>query len=116
MVLAMFDVNGVAAGGNVELSWLQTSNKRRRVQAIGFGGSAAAGDCKVALFYGDHKIGEFDNTTTADVVTKDHLRYISTNFVLGYKMPLRVEVITASGSTAYLTLVVKNVARKRGGY
>lgn len=114
-VLTRFDVdiNGTTAGNNVELGWFTISSKARRIIAVGLNGSGAAGDCKISLFYGDHKVGEFDNTSTDDVGGKEDLRYIGTNFVLAPKMPLRVEVITASGSACYLTLISKNLTRRR---
>ena len=116
MAVFNVDINGVTAGLNVDLGWFTISSKARRIMAVGLGGSAAAGDCKVALFYGDHKVGEFDNTSTDDVVDKTHLRYVGTSFVCPPKIPLRIEVITASGSAAYLTLVSKNLSRRRRRY
>lgn len=115
MVLAMFNINGYAAGNNVPLTWCAVSNRARRVVGVALGGSTAIGDCKVAIYYGDHLVAKFDNTTAVDVPDKDGVRYISTNFVLGAKATLRVEVITASASAAYIVLVIKNLAR-RGRY
>ena len=89
MVLANLDINGVSANAHVDLNWLQTSRRARRVVAVGLGGSAAAGDSKIALYYGDYLVGEYDNTSTNDVVNKTELRFISTKYVLGPKVPLK---------------------------
>lgn len=54
----------------------QNGPRSRRVNRIRVGGSAAAGDAKVDLFYGDTYIGRFTNTIAGAVaaIAWDQLR------------------------------------------